>query len=174
MTKDKDAPENFSVVDKRRFTPAGELRPDAEPSPPQPSQSQPAAETPPAPAPQPKASPPPESEHARETRQAYERQARNAPGQRIDFETVVLSISTSAMYQLGLVQDQAGRTLPADPDAARHTIDMLGVLQEKTQGNLSFQEQQLLDQVLYELRMAYLQVTGGVRPAAAPPPKAGR
>lgn len=162
MSKEKNAPESFSVVDKRRFTPAGELRPDAEPRPPAPSRPQPVVE--PGPGPQPQASHPPESEPARAARQAYERQAKDAPGQQIDFETVVLSISTSAMYQLGLVQDQAGRTLPPDPGAARHTIDMLGVLQEKTQGNLSLQEQQLLDQVLYELRLAYVQVASGGRP----------
>jgi len=50
----------------------------------------------------------------------------------------------------------------------RHTIDILGVLQEKTRGNLTPQEAQLLDQVLYELRLAFVHVSGGQPPRTRP------
>jgi hypothetical protein len=163
MTQDKKADEPLKVVDKRRFTSDGDARPDAPtPEPPQPV---------PASTPQePKGTPTPDSKQAKTARQAYESQAASGGGTKIDFETVILSISTSAMFQLGLMQDQAGQQLPADPEAARHTIDMLGVLQEKTQGNLTATEQKLLDQVLHELRMAYVQVASGKLPKGPKPP----
>jgi len=165
MTQGKKEDEPLRVVDKRRFTPGGELRPDSDP--PQPSFSPPD----PGPVPEePKAAAAPESPKARSARQAYERQSTGRGAVKIDFETVILSISTSAMFQLGLVEDQAGHQIPADPEAARHTIDMLGVLQEKTRGNLTATEQKLLDQVLYELRLAYVQVAGGPGPKAPKPP----
>ena len=176
MTKNNREDEPFRVVDKRRFTPGGELRPEADrPDPPPPTaSSEPLPQPPPQPAPQPpKATPAPDSKQAQTARRAYERQAGSGGGTQIDFETVILSISTSAMFQLGLVQDQGGHQIPPDPEAARHTIDMLGVLQQKTQGNLTPTEQQLLDQVLYELRMAYVQVASG-QPLKPQRPPAGR
>jgi hypothetical protein len=72
------------------------------------------------------------------------------------------------MYQLGLVQDPTGAQIPTDIEAARHTIDILGVLQEKTRGNLTAQEEQLLDQVLYELRLAFVHISGGQPPRTRP------
>jgi uncharacterized protein YozE (UPF0346 family) len=157
MSQSSKDPESFGVVDKRRFTPKGERRPEAEVQPPSPPQREPT----PAPSEQLKSTPAPESEAARTARQAYERQAGPAPKQEADFETLVLSLSTSAMYQLGLVQDPAGAPIPTDLGAARHTIDILGVLQKKTRGNLTPQEEQLLEQVLYELRLAYVHISSG-------------
>lgn len=153
--------EPVKVVDRRRFTDEGERRP--------------GVETPPALAPAPSATPPPspgpapESEAARRARQDYDRQ-RPPRDYKVDFETLVVSLSTSAMYQLGLVEDPTRGPIPADPEAARHTIDMLAVIQEKTRGNLTPQEQRLLEQVLYELRLAYVAVTAGKKPGV---PQAG-
>lgn len=160
MSQTSKDPETFGVVDKRRFTSEGERRPEAEvqlPSTP----STPEAEPTPAATTQPKSTPALESDAARTARQAYERQAGPAPKQEADFETLVLSLSTSAMYQLGLVQDPAGAPIPTDIEAARHTIDILGVLQKKTRGNLTPQEEQLLEQVLYELRLAFVHISSG-------------
>lgn len=171
MAQEKNDQAEFQVVDKRRFTPAGELRPDA-PETPQPAAVPPQPAPPPAPQVETKAPPRAEDEQGRAARQAYERQAASTRGEKIDFETVVLSVSTSAMYQLGLVTDQAGRSIEPDLVGARHTIDMLGVLQEKTRGNLTDKEQQLLEQVLAELRMAYVQLSSGV--ARPPRSQAGR
>lgn len=174
MARKDSEDEPMKVVDKRRFTTDGELRPEADR--PEPSQSQASPEPPPkAPTQQPpqppKATPGPESQQAQTARQAYERQAAAGGGSQIDFETVILSISTSAMFQLGLVQDQEGHNIPPDPEAARHTIDMLGVLQQKTQGNLTPSEQKLLDEVLYQLRMAYVQIASGHPPKPPTPPE---
>lgn len=75
-----------------------------------------------------------------------------------DFTTLVASLATTAMYQLGMVRDARGMAPPLDLEAARHTIDMLGVIEEKTRGNLTAEEKQLLDQSLYDLRMSYLAI----------------
>jgi hypothetical protein len=76
----------------------------------------------------------------------------------IDFATFVLSLSHSALVHLGDAPDPSGG--PARPDVAmaKQTIDLLGVLQEKTAGNLSGEEERLLDQVLYDLKMRYVEV----------------
>ncbi|MBI4466998.1 MAG: DUF1844 domain-containing protein [Acidobacteria bacterium] len=164
MRDESKEAEDVKVVDRRRFTAAGERRPETdispppEPPPPSPAQPDPAA-----------AGAGTESAAARSARQAYDRQ-RPPRDYKVDFETLVMSLSTSAMYQLGLVEDPARGAIPADLEAARHTIDMLAVIQEKTRGNLSPREQQLLEQVLYELRLAYLSLTSGPKPGS---PKAG-
>jgi len=160
MNQTSKDPETFGVVDKRRFTSEGELRPEAKAAPPSAPQAEPTPET----TGQSKSAPAPESESAHAARQAYERQAGPAPKQEADFETLVLSLSTSAMYQLGLVQDPAGAPIPTDLEAGRHTIDILGILQEKTRGNLTPQEEQLLEQVLYELRLAFVHISSGQPP----------
>ena len=162
MPEQKKEPEPLTVVDRRRFTTEGERRPGVEPSP------APAPEPPPKPAAQAPMRPEPqhESKPARQARQAYEQQSGRAGERKSDLETLILSLSTSAMIQLGLVDDPAGGRIPADFEAARHTIDMLEVVQEKTRGNLSPQEEQLLEQVLYELRLAYVNISSGSRPGA--------
>ena len=163
MPEPKKEPEPLTVVDRRRFTTEGERRQDVEPAPvaaPEPP-PKPAAQAPPRPQPR------HESEPARQARQAYERQSGRAGERKSDLETLILSLSTSAMIQLGLVEDPAGGRIPADFEAARHTIDMLAVVQEKTRGNLTPQEEQLLEQVLYELRLAYVNISSGSRPGAA-------
>ncbi len=73
---------------------------------------------------------------------------------RIDFSTFLLSLSTTALYQLGLVADPTtGDKVEADPVIARQTIDTLEMLREKTRGNLEEDEIKLFDSLLYELRM---------------------
>jgi hypothetical protein len=73
------------------------------------------------------------------------------------FEFLVLSFRMQAEMQLGL--SPFGEK-PVEPELklARHTIDMLAMLQEKTKGNLSMEEQRLLDNTLTELRFRYMHV----------------
>lgn len=80
---------------------------------------------------------------------------------RIDFATFVLSLATSAMVHMGLVPnpdrpDDEAKNLPL----AQQTIDTLEMIQEKTRGNLDPEETQLLQSVLYELRMGYVKAKG--------------
>ena len=74
------------------------------------------------------------------------------------FEFLALSIRTQAELQLGLIHfgPESERPKP-DLDLARHSIDLLGVLQEKTKGNLTLEEQRLLENSLTELRFRFVQ-----------------
>jgi hypothetical protein len=74
------------------------------------------------------------------------------------FEKFVASIYMSALMQLGLAAPQGAKP-EVDLMGARQTIDTLAILQEKTKGNLTPSEERMLQNVLYELRMAYLEVT---------------
>lgn len=74
----------------------------------------------------------------------------------IDFATFVLSLSSSAAYHLGLVPHPEDQTSCSNLPMAKQTIDILGILQEKTQGNLTGEEERLLSEVIYNLRMAFV------------------
>ncbi|NIP93794.1 MAG: DUF1844 domain-containing protein [Akkermansiaceae bacterium] len=75
-----------------------------------------------------------------------------------DFSTFLLSLGTSALYHLGLVKDpESGETAEANRPLAKQTIDTLEILQQKTQGNLTEQESQLLQNLLTELRMRFVE-----------------
>ncbi len=75
------------------------------------------------------------------------------------FATFVLSLSTSALLQLGVIEDPAQAAPAPEPDLAmaRHTIDILEVLREKTLGNLEKQEEELLASVLHDLHMHFVE-----------------
>lgn len=73
----------------------------------------------------------------------------------IDFTTFILSMSTSCMIQLGEIADPDGQTA-TDLDAARNTIEILQMLDRKTEGNLSGEEDRMLAHVLSDLRERYL------------------
>ena len=73
------------------------------------------------------------------------------------FETLLHSLAAQAMVFLGgEVDPETGRPLQ-NLDLAKHSIDLLGVLEEKTKGNLTNEEKELLDALLYQTRMAYVQ-----------------
>ena len=72
----------------------------------------------------------------------------------LDFNVLVLSLNASALIHLG-EPDPEGKRGPLNLPMARHTIDMLCVLDEKTRGNLTGEEERLLHQVLFDLRMRF-------------------
>ena len=80
------------------------------------------------------------------------------PDEPSGFETLVSYLSTTTMFQLGLLAGPGGERIPPDMANAQRTIDLLQVLQEKTQGNLTPNESRLLDDVLYELRMTFVEL----------------
>jgi hypothetical protein len=75
----------------------------------------------------------------------------------IDFATFVLSLSHSALMHLGEAPHPETNTVEKNIPLARQTIDLLGVLEEKTKGNLTGDEERLLHQVLYDLRMRFVE-----------------
>ncbi|MCL6545839.1 MAG: DUF1844 domain-containing protein [Bryobacteraceae bacterium] len=86
------------------------------------------------------------------------REERRAPLPPASFSLLVLSLRAQAEVQLGLypVGDEKDSPEP-DLEGARHAIDLLGILQEKTKGNLTLEEQRLLENSLTELRFRYVQ-----------------
>lgn len=134
----------FKVTDRRRFTEEGESRSSEE------TTEQRTAEEPPPPREEPQA--PPRDEDA-EPRESQERQL--PP---LDFATFVLSMANTALFQLGLVPGPDGQT-HKDLMGARQTIDIIALLQEKTQGNLTEQEAKIIADTLFQLRMAYVEAS---------------
>jgi hypothetical protein len=82
------------------------------------------------------------------------------------FEALVQSVYMSAIVQLGGATPE-GQQPQVDILGARQSIDMLGILAEKTKGNLTESEQRLLDSALFELRMAFLEITQALARSAA-------
>ena len=78
----------------------------------------------------------------------------------IDFINFIFSLSTSALIQLGEIQDPFSQTLAKNLPLAKQTIDLVGMLKEKTKGNLTPQEERVVESVLYDLRMRYVKTVG--------------
>ena len=92
----------------------------------------------------------------------------------VTFESLVQQFYLSAMIQMG-AGTQEGQRPRVDILGARTTIDLLGVLSEKTKGNLSEAEEKILQKVMFESRMAFMELTSmitlqGMQPPAPPPP----
>jgi hypothetical protein len=78
----------------------------------------------------------------------------------ITFAGFVISLAHTAAVHFGDVEDPgSGERQPVNVDAAQQMIDILALLEEKTRGNLTAEERQLLEQVLYELRMRFVQAS---------------
>jgi hypothetical protein len=74
----------------------------------------------------------------------------------VTFTAFVMSLNTSALFHLGEISDPATGEKNQDLVLAKHTIDTLKLLQDKTKGNLNGDEQDLLQHVLYDLKMRYV------------------
>ncbi|MBW2434375.1 MAG: DUF1844 domain-containing protein [Deltaproteobacteria bacterium] len=139
MAEEKDEKKDFVVKDRRIFA-EGNLD---------------AAET------EQKETPAPEKDQAHESPKSKEDSARQQPEPppqfpEINFATFVASLNASALLQLGAIEDpttgQKNKNLPM----AKQTIDIISMLQEKTAGNLSEEEENLLKNILYDLRIMYV------------------
>ena len=75
------------------------------------------------------------------------------------FQALVTQLAMQTMFSLGLVQTPDGEAPEPDLDQSRYLIDLVGLLEEKTAGNLTEDEQKLLSNTLHDLRMAYLSVS---------------
>jgi len=167
--------ESFTVTDRRLFTSDGELRKDVaeeqEPSAPQPAVSAQKTTEPPArknndgpPAPtvaEQKQQADAYSESSREMDRQVEASGHSAKELEITFERFLASLYMTGMLQLGLMHEQGGQP-QLDLVGARQTIDTLGMIVEKTKNNLTPKEENFLQNALYELRMAYVEVTNAI------------
>lgn len=75
----------------------------------------------------------------------------------INFSTFVISLSTQALLYLGEIENPMTKKIERDVSTAKQMIDIIGLLREKTKGNLDPGEEKLMDDVLYDLRMRYLE-----------------
>lgn len=99
--------------------------------------------------------PPVEPEVAATESDAATSAPRSTPA--LDFVTLILSLREGALVALGLVSNEELGDLPADFAAAKYQIEMLALLEQKTQGNLTADEAKLLSTVIYELRVAFVE-----------------
>jgi len=76
----------------------------------------------------------------------------------VDFSTFLLSLSTSALLHLGEIPDPQTEKISKNLDLARHTIDIIDMLKQKTKGNLTEDEARLIEGMLYDLRMRYVNI----------------
>ena len=195
MADKKYQQSEFKVTDRRLFTSDGELRADvveeAEPSKPAP-----AAPAEPSKAPTQAAAAPPEKAEAsaempplptaaeqQEQVDAYHKSSKELDSQvelsghsakefEMTFERFMASLYMTAMLQLGLMRQQ-GEQPRIDIIGARQTIDTLSLISEKTKGNLTKTEENFLQNSLYELRMAYVEVTNALARPPQPGPATG-
>ncbi|MCF8032023.1 MAG: DUF1844 domain-containing protein [Desulfarculaceae bacterium] len=152
MSEQED--KGFKVKDRRSFDLEGEARPDAEQEPQAAPEPEKTAATPP---PQ---EPPPMEAEGMDLGQEQEPQAGQRPHlPPVDFSGLILSLAHATMMHLGQIPDPNGQPMPADLELARHTIDTIAMLKEKTEGNLSPEEQKLVETALTELRMAFVQLS---------------
>lgn len=84
-----------------------------------------------------------------------------APFGEMSFSTFVMGLTTQALMHLGEIPDPVEQRVAHDLPAAKQMIDLLGILRDKTKGNLDAAEEQLLGEVLYDLRMRYVEVARG-------------
>ena len=79
----------------------------------------------------------------------------------LDFSGFILSLATSAQVTMGLMPDPHTKVVTKDLAASRQMIDLIALLKEKTNGNLSREEEALVDSVLFNLRMQYVRMVEG-------------
>ena len=78
----------------------------------------------------------------------------------INFATFIFSLNHSVLVHLGVMDDPSTGKKVKNPPLAKQTIDILGMLEEKTQGNLTEDEEKMLKNILYDLRMIYIKEKG--------------
>lgn len=78
----------------------------------------------------------------------------------INFATFIFSLNHSVLVHLGLIEDPATGETAKNLPLAKQTIDILGMLEEKTRGNLTNDEEKMLKNILYDLRMIYIKEKG--------------
>lgn len=147
MSSDERGQERgFKVADRRRFSETGEARDSSDADGESTSKEEPTRSAP----------PPASVEEAAASHGA----SADAPPE-INFTTFIIGLSAQALAHLGEIPDPMHQAVRVDLEAARQVIDIIGLLQEKTKGNLDSAEAPLLESVLYDLRMKYVERVRG-------------
>jgi hypothetical protein len=143
--EEKEHDKGFRIVDRRRFTSEGEVRTDAPAEVPRSEPARPDPRLAPSPTPEVRPRNTPSRDSAAPGRAP-------ASDHTIDFITFAASLATNALAALGALPDEQARGLPKSPELAREYIEIIAMLQEKTRGNLTREEEHALQQLLTELR----------------------
>lgn len=134
--EEKQEGKGFTVQDRRRFSPdTGEAR-----------ESSPESED----------TVKPQAKEG-QVRSESDTEARQETLPEINFSTFVISLSTQALMNLGEIANPLSGKVEADIPVAKQMIDILGMLREKTRGNLNAGEEQLMEDILFDLRMKYVE-----------------
>jgi hypothetical protein len=179
---------DFVVQDRRRFTDEGELNQDAakteEPATPPTQSSVTEPESTPTPPQDTRDMPAPPTAAEQHEQHGHYQSASKTIDEILDkaganrpknfeasFEGLVLSLYMQAMVQLGMPLREGDPPQQPDVIGARHTIDMIALLADKTKGNLSERENTVLQNSLFELRMTFVELTKAITTAPPPPKK---
>ena len=169
MPNERQAPKELKVTDKRIFTPEGDIRDEfkADIKPSDPQAVKPPEPEPPAAAKAEEPPPPKPAAAAPEVKKPAEERRRPAAGERVEppttpFALFIEQLIAQAYMALGMLRNPYQPQAKVDPAAARQMIDILQMLQEKTQGNLSPEEEDFLEMHLGELKLAYVQRTKSI------------
>ncbi|MFA5179977.1 MAG: DUF1844 domain-containing protein [Syntrophales bacterium] len=134
----------FVIRDRRHFDESGEVRQESESTPKEVKPAEASAE------------PSPPEQAGDDTMQDLAEENPDGYLPEVNFMNLILSLSTTAMFHFGDYPDPASGKAVKNPAAAKHTIDTIGMLKAKTEGNLDDNEKALIDAVLFELRMRYV------------------
>lgn len=149
MSEDEKKEKAFVVKDKRRFDSTGNERGDEDKSVQDVAKSTPKKS-------EPKLSPKSESV-APESSDSGE--DNNGNGIEFDFSSFIMSLATQALMQLGEIKPPPGMNIGIDRNSARQSIEIIGMLQVKTKGNLDADESRLIEQILHNLRLSYVKAS---------------
>ena len=103
---------------------------------------------------------PAKEETEAEAKTSAETQDAEAELPEINFPTFIISLNASALVNLGAIEDPASGTKVKNLPLAKQTIDILSMLEEKTRGNLTEEEEKILKNILYDLRIIYVKEKG--------------
>jgi len=160
---DKQAPKELKVTDKRIFTPEGDIRDEfkTEIKPAEPQAAKPRAEAPPPPAPKP-SEPPKQQQQQQQKRDDRRSIADKATNPETPFTDFIEPLIAQAYMSLGMLRNPYQPQAKIDTTAARQMIEILTLLQEKTKGNLTADEDDFLSTHLGELKLAFVQRTKSI------------
>jgi len=130
----------FTVQDRRRFSAEGDVKEPASEDKPEPKESAPL--------------------HQASVESTDIRSAARTPesATEINFATFIVGLSTEALSALGEIPHPATGERSRDLDAAQQLIDIIGMLRDKTRGNLDVNEENLIEAILFDLRMKYVEL----------------
>jgi len=135
--EEKQEGKGFTVQDRRRFSPeTGEAREDAAEAPDSAAQA---------------------SQQPAGAAERVDSSAQTGTLPEIDFSTFIISLSTQALMHLGEIANPVSGKVETDISVAKQMIDILAMLNEKTRGNLNPNEAQMMESILFDLRMKYVE-----------------